>query len=527
MRYPRIKLFLIGIALFLPILRLHASWDVSPQTPVRGTSFTVKEALELLNSSGCFPSLIQGDAIKTESEIFRLVQEAEPCLQSPEVSPGTRDLAKRLKGQFARLEKEKFRFKKPRFSLNYLYYDEDRRPLRTPVRTGQIEGTTSPWTAYRDGFDYRPNQNFLLSSEWGVGLGTWFDVQIEPTLLSASASEPELSPHTGTAKFTYRNIELKAGRSPVIWGIDYGQGTVLFGSNAKPLEMVQIASPHPFHLPWIFKHLGPFQYRLFLANLDERQRFPNPYLLGGRILFKPSPTLEFGLTRALIFGGEGARDYFFLQPVGELFGFRPWDGWIFNIDLTPDSEEGTNGIANNVLGLDVRWRVPALRHSEFFFELYNEDPFDYRHFFPQDSIFHFGVWIPKLTPSGEWQLLLEGVYAASIVYSHEFFISGFTNQRRIMGFDSGASTVQVNSRLYRSLTPRLRLWERTRLILAEGAPSVQPRESREMVEIGGSFALTEGFRLDGSTGFQTIQNFNYEDRDKAAFLVTLGLSYLF
>lgn len=528
-------LSLVITTILLAVLYLNTgfcSQDIEPDMPIIGTPVTLKEALDLLTAFGCLPIHLKGDALKPEAEVVRLLRQASLCDDNPDLPSYIRHLIKKARDQFEpNVKKSRERWwtihlRKPRFYLQYLYYRDDSHPL--PRRT-TIDATTSPWTAYREGINFAPNHNGLLGGEWGFSYGPWFDFSIESIFLTTQNDSASMKVLRGNTKLTFGNFEIKVGRSHMYWGQGHytGAGTVLFGNNNLPLEMIQIGSPHPLILPWIFKYLGPFQYRLSLANLDKNQRFPNPYLFSGRIMFKPTSNLEFGLTRSLVFGGTGSPSFFFLEPILELFGFRPRDGWIFNIPVKPGAHS-TSGFANNVFGFDFLWKFPSLRNSELFFELYNEDPFDYKDFFPEDSIFRLGLWVPRLKTSGDLQLLVEASYAARIVYTHGIFTDGFVNQGRIMGLDSGAKTIRFYARLNKLFFPHSSLWGSTEVIIAFPLSDTGPlKEYRTLVRAGGTRLISDHFRVNASVGVQVIKNFNFMNEIKISPMIDIVLDYSF
>jgi hypothetical protein len=63
----------------------------------------------------------------------------------------------------------------------------------------------------------------------------------------------------------------------------------------------------PIRLPWVFRHLGPFNFETFLSRLDQNGRRNNPWFWAARGSIQPASSLILGLNRGSIFGGEGVR----------------------------------------------------------------------------------------------------------------------------------------------------------------------------------------------------------------------------
>jgi hypothetical protein len=527
-----------AIIIVAPLQKLHASPDVNPNDPIGGVPFTVAEGFEILRATGCLNRYIHGDGIKTERAIARLLFEAKDCLKDYngdgwEGRELARQVWRRMKKQYSyayeiETKRIKPKWNKPHLNMpilrfNYMAFSND----ATKFPSTRIDAITSPFTAYREGIEYRPTHNVFFSFKSAFSLGNWFDLQIEPIFLTHfNDFKPDI--HSGTIKFTVRNFEFKGGRSPIYWGPGRGK-TNIFSGNTKPMEMVQIGNPYPFKS-------FPLQYRILFGYIsDDDRHIPHPFIFAFRVNMKPIPTVEVGLTRAMMFGGEGAPSYNPFAPLAELLGFRPWDGWIFNIPFTKDAIGGTSGFANNNLSIDIRWRIPSWRNSELFFEFYTEDPFDIVDFLPEDGILHGGLWIPRLSRTGDWQLLVEGTYSADIVYSHSTFRSGFTNRRRIMGQDLGPDGIEFHVYIAKILNSKNKMWGSATFqhhFISSIYDDIQisdPRgESRLILMLGSSHAINDNLKLNFTGGVQRIGNFNFENgRIKNSLMGALDIYYQF
>ncbi|MDH7499419.1 MAG: capsule assembly Wzi family protein [candidate division NC10 bacterium] len=109
-------------------------------------------------------------------------------------------------------------------------------------------------------------------------------------------------------KLTLFNIELEVGRDSLWWGPGY-HGSLLLSDHALPLDLAKLSSATPFRLPWIFRYLGTFDLSLFLARLEENRDFPHAKLMGMRIDWSPFSFLELGLSRVVLFDGNGRPSY--------------------------------------------------------------------------------------------------------------------------------------------------------------------------------------------------------------------------
>jgi hypothetical protein len=520
-------------------LQAWASPDVNPKDQLIGLPYTVSEGLAILNATGCTPSYMTGDAIRTTQRIAKLLVEYDQCVNGNDKKHRDFALARRIWKQLTKQypvayqhESEgtkpawnEFHYIKPNLRVTTFGYVDDERIIPST----DIDASISPWTSYREGTIAKPGITNTFSMKGSLSLGSWFDFQLEP-LLTVNVDEKDIDIHSGTIKLTWRNFEFKGGRSPLYWGPP-NRGNVLFSGNTKPMELVQIGSPYPFKWPVI----GRFMYRVFFSYISDNNRYiPHPFILGARIMIKPHPLVEVGLSRALMFGGKGSPGFFPLAPLVELTGFRPWEGWIFNIPIYPAHND--SGFANNLTSIDVRVRIPPLRNSEFYFEYLNEDPFDTRDWLAEDSIYHGGIWIPRLTPSGKWQLRVEATYTGNIVYCHGIFKSGFTNRRRIMGSSLGPDAVEIYTWASSLLSPRTKLWSSfsyQHYFTKSGkfnlfVPANPVSEKRAILSVGIDHAVDDHLMFHLTGGFEEIRNFNFiSGNDKRSALGEFGIRYQF
>lgn len=102
----------------------------------------------------------------------------------------------------------------------------------------------------------------------------------------------------------------------------------------------------PVTLPWIFRHVGPFDAELFLSRAEngDGTGVTDPWLGAMRISIAPHKRLSMGATRAVMFGGDNA------APVT---ASRLWQ-----MVLGDPSVDGEGEWSNEVFGWNVSWRPP-------------------------------------------------------------------------------------------------------------------------------------------------------------------------
>jgi hypothetical protein len=100
------------------------------------------------------------------------------------------------------------------------------------------------------------------------------------------------------------NHEFSVGKSEDWWGPGES-GSMAWSINAEPIYAFRINRIEPLHIPLLSKLLGPFRYEGLFGDL-KGHRFPNaPWVHAEKINFKPTPNLEFGFSRVVVFAGQG------------------------------------------------------------------------------------------------------------------------------------------------------------------------------------------------------------------------------
>ncbi|MGH7408383.1 MAG: capsule assembly Wzi family protein [Candidatus Methylomirabilales bacterium] len=246
------------------------------------------------------------------------------------------------------------------------------------------------------------------------------------------------------------NVELEVGRDNLWWGPGF-HGALILSNNARPLDMVKLASAEAFVLPWIFRYLGPFKVTWFLGQLEEDRDFPRAKVSGLRLNIAPASWVEVGLSRVIQFGGEG-RPSPRVEDIPCLF-----------VACRSTREGGAdNGTNNNeVYGLDVAFvirgvdrLVPVARTVQVYAEYGFEDlgtpesapPY------PKHGSVLVGLYLPDLFLSAQSDLRVEYAHLGRPWYTHSIYTSGFTLDGRVLGHQIGGDAESLYVRTTRWLT---------------------------------------------------------------------------
>jgi membrane-associated phospholipid phosphatase len=192
-------------------------------------------------------------------------------------------------------------------------------------------------------------------------IGTVDQEPVPPNTPIAAINRPQML--DGYIAANLGNFEIIVGRQSLSWGPGPG-GSLIFSDNAEPIGMVRLVNPEPFHLPGIFKYLGPARLDQFMGRLGGHEFVQQPFLYGQKLNFKPIPALELGFSRTTLIGGYGA------------------DGTPFTTGNFIKSFFGQTGVVHGVTGvpgassssMDWTFYVPHVRNYLVFYgELYTRD----------------------------------------------------------------------------------------------------------------------------------------------------------
>ncbi len=100
------------------------------------------------------------------------------------------------------------------------------------------------------------------------------------------------------------NYELSFGKESLWWGPGQS-GPLIWSDNAEPVLMGRASRTVSSKLPGFLGFLGPMRMDMFFGKLAGHEFLPRPLIHGENISFKPTPRLEMGVSRVVIFSGVG------------------------------------------------------------------------------------------------------------------------------------------------------------------------------------------------------------------------------
>lgn len=532
------------LALIAGIFLAHPAMCSSVNVPLDNWSY---RAIDTLVGFGLIKTAMLGTKPFTRDEMGRLIVEAELGLKA--LKPRQREVAKGLIKRLRKAYQDEVNvlegevglapstFLKPIHELSFDYVHLDGKPTRMlPInRIDATEGT--PLVRNNEGIKYRHGENFLVRTTTYGKLWDRFSFYFQPLFALKGQFDDswdlDAHIHKGYFKFHLGSLEFEFGRDSIYWGQGH-QGTLVFTNHAPPLDLMQVSTPHPILLPWIFRHIGLIKGAMFITQLESDRDTPEAKLWGGRLQIKPFPWLEVGVTGGMQFDGEGVPGlnfndivpFFRIQSVGK--------------------EEGVNK-TNQILAFDVRLTFPFLRQTQLYFEYGGEDSggtFQQGDQGPEyivgDNAFLVGVYIPRLTDDGrttfrfEWmQNTFSQDTSPTVWYTHGgFFSSGWTYKDMILGHGAGGDSWEAFWRITRDLTERATLgldfdyhW-RGELLLKRFDFRAQEKHYKGGIDL--RYFFDDRLEMWARFAMEKVKNFNLqpgEDRTNAIF--RLNLKYHF
>ena len=266
-------------------------------------------------------------------------------------------------------------------------------------------------------------------------LGERFASKISITAFENPYQEKKYDFSDSYFAFVAGNFILGVGNYDRWWGPSHHASLILSNySKSSPGFFIRSLEGFTSPLPLI-RSFGKLNFSFFANQLESSRAIKNPFLISGRFSFNPVNGLTIGLTRSIMFGGDGKDNSFKAL----------WDS--VRGDASTRKGKSDGNIDNELAGFDMKYsfNVSDLVWS-FYGQYIGEDGTDYwpwRTFYLAGTEFLF-IKLGKLNSINLEYIntFYEGVgvgssqnkLRADIIYEHEFYKSGY----RYKGLPIGA-----------------------------------------------------------------------------------------
>ncbi len=260
---------------------------------------------------------------------------------------------------------------------------------------------------------------------------------VQQLIGTIDATPPQMPIHTSTidrfrlvdayAAFNFKTMQLSAGRQSLWWGPDAG-GAPNLSNNAEPIDMLRLTNPSPWRLPTFFHWLGPMRWDFFFGLMAGHHYPPGPAIDGQKLSFKPTPNLEFGFSRTIVF-----------KPV--TFG-KFWSGFI-SVGNNLHSIPGTPAyVGDRRGGFDFSYRIPGLRHWLVVYSDGMSDDNPSPLAAPQRSLMNPGFYLPQIPRVRKLDFRAELAWSDPPLLAHQggrffYYDAGYrdcyTNDQHLIG----------------------------------------------------------------------------------------------
>ncbi len=229
------------------------------------------------------------------------------------------------------------------------------------------------------------------------------------------------------AAVNFKTVQISAGRQSLWWGPGHG-GPTNFSDNAEPMDMLRLTNPSPWRLPSFFHWLGPMRWDFFFGLMAGHHYPPMPGVDGQKLSFKPTPNLEFGFSRTIVF-----------RPVTVGMFWRGVSSFGDNKTTIPGSAAD---VGDRRGGFDFSYRIPGLRK---WLVLYNDGMTDDDTSplgAPQRSLMNPGMYLPQIPRIPKLDFRAEAVWSdppalsnrgGKYVYYNGAYHDSYTNDGHLLG----------------------------------------------------------------------------------------------
>ena len=257
------------------------------------------------------------------------------------------------------------------------------------------------------------------------------------------------------ANLSYRilNHEISFGKSDH-WLAPTVGGSFMYSNNAENIYAFQIDRTEPLYIPALSRLTGPFRYDFFVGSLKGHSDPNDPWLHVEKINFKPTPNVEFGFERSVIWGGKGH------EPITIGTFLR---SFFSATSVSMATKESRQDPGARFGSFDFSWRLPWLNH---WITLYT-DSMIHDDVSPIDAPRHAGVrpglFLSRFPGIPRLDLRFEGVntdpetsrsFGGGYLYTEFIQVQGYTNKGYIMGDAIGREGQGGQAWLTYHLSPR-------------------------------------------------------------------------
>ncbi len=294
-------------------------------------------------------------------------------------------------------------------------------------------------------FQNTPRGDVQVSS--GAGwTGDWLNLDLNVQAVDSDQDSREARVDSSMIGIAAGNWTIAASTQNRWWGPGW-DGSLILSSNARPIPSLVIdrVFTDPFETKWL-SWLGHWDLTVLFGQLEADRAVSDAQFFGMRFNFRPTETLEIGVSRTALWCGDE-------RPCG----FDTFVDLFLGRDNVGDSGIGANNEPGNQLaGFDARWK-PRRLPVAFYAQLIGEDEAGG---LPSRYLGQFGAeWSGML--GDRWSTHVFGEFAGTscqfnesseifnCAYNHPVYSTGYRYRQRAIGHpaDGDARVVSLGTNL--------------------------------------------------------------------------------
>jgi len=187
-------------------------------------------------------------------------------------------------------------------AVSYLRYQEETQFNDGAKAQVALSGTTE--STLVQGFNNQAQEEGELSASLEWQGGHWA-MGLKPSVVT-NATDDETYRYDGSyLAGTFGNLVIGAGAIDRWWGPGW-QSSLILSNNARPVPSVWLSRKNDLapSTPWL-GWVGPWNFTIFAGQLEKARAVPDTKLVGMRLTLRPIEGLDVGLSRIIMWGGEG------------------------------------------------------------------------------------------------------------------------------------------------------------------------------------------------------------------------------
>ncbi|RRA49908.1 capsule assembly Wzi family protein [Acidipila sp. EB88] len=332
-------------------------------------------------------------------------------------------------------------------------------PLRDSFHLGQ--------TIINDyGRPYQRGYNGILGVSGGASRGRWslyargeyqhapgatgYNQALATTLATLDETPYATNPNQATIPLgpiaqtdVFRILEANVSYNLIGHQISFGKtdrwlgpakgGAFAFSNNAEAMYAFQIDRVEPLKVPLLSSLIGPIRYEFFVGSLKGHTDPNDPWMHVEKINFKPTPNVEVGFERSVIWGGRGHVPI----TIGSF-----WRSFT-SVQNIPVAEKFTRQDPGARFGsFDFSYRLPWLRNWVTLYSdsLSHDDVSPISA--PRRAAVRPGIYLARVPRLEHLDIRVEGVStdpptsrstAGQFLYAEGVQLQGYTNKGLLMG----------------------------------------------------------------------------------------------